>query len=560
MDSYNPFTFSEDPFEESKDHKLEQSQNTDLYSVLKPIAIYGFLIILGIGIVSIFMRPLPEVIVVVESDGINKSTENIKTVDTETLIPENIVTTTTTTIPVPILPTTTVPKIVNNDGSKIVDNPSTFEILNPITYKDTIKKTVQVVAEKCARDIQYGQDATSLGTGVLISQDGYVVTNSHVIENCNGVIHIATINNVDETSEIKYFAKLIKQDNELDLALLKIYKTIQGDITKNNFNYFDMEKDTVSSKKLILGEQVEIWGYPTSRGNGTYSLNINLTKGTLSGFEKDAGYKRGWLVTDADISYGNSGGAALDSYGRLIGIPTFGVTEGASWIGYLRSVDVVMDWVGDLDSEEDNFTSFPILEIKEFNPLNIPKYNRDDWNSWTDDDGDCQNTRHEVLQLESFVNVLFSDSSKCYVKSGKWFDPYNGEFLYFASDLDIDHFIPLYNVHLSGGYKWSTSKKTEFANNLDDPDLLIAVRNTSNREKSASSPESWKPSNKAYWCEYALDWIRIKHQWDLSATQDEWDALLEMIDTCPNDINYETAVNYSHKFTDQKIRIYERNG
>ena len=57
MDSYNPFTFSEDPFEESKDHKLEQSQNTDLYSVLKPIAIYGFLIILGIGIVSIFMRP-----------------------------------------------------------------------------------------------------------------------------------------------------------------------------------------------------------------------------------------------------------------------------------------------------------------------------------------------------------------------------------------------------------------------------------------------------------------------------------------------------------------------
>ena len=121
MDSYNPFTFSEDPFEESKDHKFEKSQNTDLYSVLKPIAIYGFLIILGIGIVSIFMRPLPEVIVVVESDGKNKSTENIKTVDTETLIPENIVTITTTTIPVPILPTTTVPKIVNNDESKIVD-------------------------------------------------------------------------------------------------------------------------------------------------------------------------------------------------------------------------------------------------------------------------------------------------------------------------------------------------------------------------------------------------------------------------------------------------------
>ena len=64
--------------------------------------------------------------------------------------------------------------------------------------------------------------------------------------------------------------------------------------------------------------------------------------------------------------------APLDSYGRLMGIPTFGVTEGASWIGYLRSVDVVMDWVGDLDSKEDALLRCD-FEIKEFNPLNIPK-------------------------------------------------------------------------------------------------------------------------------------------------------------------------------------------
>ena len=111
-----------------------------------------------------------------------------------------------------------------------------------------------------------------------------------------------------------------------------------------------------------------------------------------------------------------------------------------------------------------------------------------------------KNALHEVLQLESFVTVLFSNNNMCYVRSGKWFDPYNGEYIYFASDLDIDHFVPLYNVHISGGWEWSEEKKTDFANNIEDPDVLIAVRNTTNREKSASSPDEWKPENQVYWC------------------------------------------------------------
>ena len=147
-------------------------------------------------------------------------------------------------------------------------------------------------------------------------------------------------------------------------------------------------------------------------------------------------------------------------------------------------------------------------------------------NSWIDEDNDCQNTRHEVLQLESFVGVLFTSTSECYVQSGKWFDPYNGEYFYFASDLDIDHFIPLYNAHISGGWEWSEEKKTLFANNIEDPDMLIAVKNSTNRNKSASTPENWKPVNKSYWCEYALDWIRIKYEWGLTATQSEWNNLL----------------------------------
>ena len=162
-----------------------------------------------------------------------------------------------------------------------------------------------------------------------------------MLENCSGQIYIATVQNVDSKSEITYTAELLKIDSDLDLALLLINSSIASSSPPGNFKYFEMK----SSADLELGESVEIWGYPSSRGDGeSYSLNINLTKGTVSGFEQDSSYKRGWIVTDADISSGNSGGAALDSLGRLIGMPTFGVTEGASWIGYLRTSDVLKDW------------------------------------------------------------------------------------------------------------------------------------------------------------------------------------------------------------------------
>ena len=205
-----------------------------------------------------------------------------------------------------------------------------------------------------------------------------------------------------------------------------------------------------------------------------------------------------------------------------------------------------------------DLSNIPKLEIKEINLNSIPKYDRKEWNSWIDEDNDCQNTRHEVLQLESFVGVLFTSTSNCYVQSGKWFDPYNGEYFYFAGDLEIDHFIPLYNAHISGGWEWSEEKKTIFANNIEDPDMLIAVKNSTNQSKSASTPENWKPINESYWCEYALDWIRIKFEWGLTATQSEWNNLLQMINSCPENFTYKDAINQKHVFDENKILMYEQ--
>ena len=105
---------------------------------------------------------------------------------------------------------------------------------------------------------------------------------------------------------------------------------------------------------------------------------------------------------------------------------------------------------------------YPQLTISEISN-SIPDYNRDDWNHWIDENSDCQNTRHEVLIEESQETVTYTSDTFCSVSTGKWYGFYTGQYYYNASDLDIDHFIPLKNAHQSGGYNWSSAKKEELS-------------------------------------------------------------------------------------------------
>ena len=540
MSNYNPFRGDDNPFEEDPtqqifpDEKGERREYVLLKS-LTPKLSFLIISILVLGFIFSYTA---------NNSGSKEASSPLPTIS-DPIVQEQVIPEVTTTIA--------------DSDEEITKESVPVEVISEIPLENNLlnqniitQKTVQVVVENC--NLETGDSAlgTSVGSGVLITNDGYIVSNSHVIEDCYGEIYIATTRDVDTPTEITYIAKIVHDNPELDLVLLKIVSFENGSSIGTQFEYFDL----FSTDELSLGETIQIWGYPTARGDGTtYSLQINLTKGTISGFESDYSLKRGWIVTDADISYGNSGGAALDKTGRLVGIPTFGRTEGASWLGYLRSADVLKSWLMKVSPE---LFSLPSLIIKENEISNIPKYNREDWNSWIDNDDDCQNTRHENLQLESFIEVSFVQDNSCYVHSGKWFDPYNGEFLYEASQIDIDHFIPLYNVHISGGWSWSEQKKTQFANNLNDPDLLIAVESRTNREKSSHTPDQWKPENTSYWCEYAYDWIRIKHEWGLTATLGEWNSLLEMIATCPDNFTYVDAKNSDHKMSREKILTYER--
>ncbi len=174
----------------------------------------------------------------------------------------------------------------------------------------------------------------------------------------------------------------------------------------------------------------------------------------------------------------------------------------------------------------------PTLQIAEI-PTDLPTYSRDDWKHWVDVDKDCQDTRVEVLIEESLVPPTFKNEDRCRVISGLWEGPYTGQSFTEASDLDIDHLVPLKNAHLSGGWQWDEERKEDYANSMATDYHLIAVENNANRSKGARGPEEWKPPDQSYHCQYARDWVAVKAAWDLTATAAQWEALEAMLGTCP---------------------------
>ena len=151
------------------------------------------------------------------------------------------------------------------------------------------------------------------GSGVIISKDGYIITNRHVI---NDAKEIEVVLNDKRT----YSAKILGEDPNSDLALLKIEEN------KLPFLKFD------NSNNLRVGEWVLAVGNP-------YNLNSTVTAGIISAKSRkinilnDGGIES-FIQTDAAINSGNSGGALINTNGNLIGINTAIQSKTGSFSGY----------------------------------------------------------------------------------------------------------------------------------------------------------------------------------------------------------------------------------
>ena len=169
---------------------------------------------------------------------------------------------------------------------------------------------------------------TSLGSGVLFSSDGYILTNQHVIgdKNPNVIVELSDGRKIN--------AKIIGIDKGTDLAVLK------GDLGDEVYPSIEIE----DSDKVQIGDIVLAIGNP-------YGLGQSVSMGIISatGREYENPYSN-YLQTDAAINKGNSGGALIDINGRLIGINTIirSSSGGSEGIGLAIPSSVAVNVISDL--------------------------------------------------------------------------------------------------------------------------------------------------------------------------------------------------------------------
>lgn len=164
------------------------------------------------------------------------------------------------------------------------------------------------------------------------------------------------------------------------------------------------------------------------------------------------------------------------------------------------------------------------------NPPEQPneKYSRKDhFGRWLRDpfDNTCLDTRGKVLLRDSLQPVTLKPNNHCAIESGLWQDPYSGEKITAAKDVQIDHFVPLKNAYISGAWNWNFAKRCLYANYMSNEFHLIAVSGTENMRKSDRTPAQYLPPNNGFVCTYLDNWLKVKLIWNLTMLPPETEAI-----------------------------------
>jgi len=222
-------------------------------------------------------------------------------------------------------PTSTYEPIVN-----VVDDRGAFPSYAPTNFTEAAEKTLNTVVHvkntavksgvRSWEDLFFGQsrkyEQVGTGSGVIISSDGYIVTNNHVIAEATSIE--VTLNN-----KKKYEATLVGADKKNDIALLKIS-------SEETLPYIPFS----NSDNVRVGEWVLAVGNP-------YNLTSTVTAGIVSAKGRDLegnSATDSFIQTDAAVNPGNSGGALVNTRGELIGINTAISSRTGAYVGYSFAV------------------------------------------------------------------------------------------------------------------------------------------------------------------------------------------------------------------------------
>ncbi|MCA1222631.1 HNH endonuclease family protein [Streptomyces sp. 8L] len=153
-------------------------------------------------------------------------------------------------------------------------------------------------------------------------------------------------------------------------------------------------------------------------------------------------------------------------------------------------------------------------------------YERSLFHTWITISGTCD-TREYILKRDG-TNVT-TDAS-CKATAGTWKSVYDGATWTAASDLDIDHLVPLAEAWDSGASAWTAAQREAFANDVTRPQLL-AVTDNVNQSKGDDDPAQWLPM-ASYQCTYVRAWVQVKHYYKLSVDTAEKAALTKVLGGC----------------------------
>ncbi|MEV6193345.1 HNH endonuclease family protein [Streptomyces sp. NPDC051920] len=154
-------------------------------------------------------------------------------------------------------------------------------------------------------------------------------------------------------------------------------------------------------------------------------------------------------------------------------------------------------------------------------------YSRDLFPTWITISGTC-NTREYILKRDG--SGVTTDSA-CVATGGSWYSVYDGATWTAASDVDIDHLVPLAEAWDSGAGAWTTAQRQAFANDVTRPQLL-AVTDNVNQSKGDQDPATWMPSRTAYACTYVRAWVQVKYYYNLKVDSAEKTKLSSVLAGC----------------------------
>lgn len=162
-------------------------------------------------------------------------------------------------------------------------------------------------------------------------------------------------------------------------------------------------------------------------------------------------------------------------------------------------------------------------------PADAPAFEAADWVAPAEG---CLSFDEQVLISRSRVEPEFVDDIQCVLDRGRWTDRVHGQVVSSALDAQVVSFVPESQVWGSGGWNWTAETRLAFATDLTHPATHQVVANGFGHNPRQQGPVDWKPASRSSWCAYAVDWIAVKHRWDLTVGDDERAELGIMLDSC----------------------------